>query len=117
MPSEKSILIIDDETDLCLLLRDYFLRKNYDVSVSHTLKGGQELLKTIRPDILFLDNNLPDGVGWNLAPGIAADYPSSYIVLVSAFHPVVPPMPSNARYRMIEKPITLADLDKQFADL
>jgi DNA-binding response OmpR family regulator len=117
MPPEKRILIIDDEIDLCLLLKEYFQRKNYEVSVSHTLKEGRQMLEDTRPDILFLDNNLPDGVGWNLAPAIATDYPSSYIVLISAFHPSLPDMPTNAKYRTIEKPITMSDLDMQFANL
>jgi DNA-binding NtrC family response regulator len=114
MPNGKKVLIIDDEADLCLLLKDYFLRKKYEVNVAHTLIEGGTLVKSLRPDILFLDNNLPDGIGWNLAPGMAKEYPAMFIVLVSAFHPVVPEMPAHARFQTIEKPITLADLDRQF---
>jgi len=116
MPDPKKILIIDDETDLCLLLRDYFVRKNYDVAVTHTLKEGKILLKTVTPDILFLDNNLPDGTGWDIASSIASDFPGIYIVLISAFHPAVPVMPANSKFRIIEKPISMADLDKQFRE-
>jgi DNA-binding response OmpR family regulator len=115
MLTSKKILIIDDETDLCLLLKNYFLRKNYEVNVSHSLNEGRLLLKKIHPDILFLDNNLPDGIGWDAAPTIAADFPFTYIVLVSAFHPTVPTMPVHALYRAIEKPISMADLDEQFS--
>ena len=117
MPESKKVLIIDDETDLCLLLKDYFIRKNYKVDISHTLKEGLGLLESINPDILFLDNNLPDGVGWALAPEISEGYPSTYIVLISAFHPPLPKMPAKAQYRTIEKPISFADLNKQFAQL
>ncbi len=115
MSDGKKILIIDDEIDLCLLLKEYFLRKNYDVLISHTLGEGKTLLKSYRPDILFLDNNLPDGVGWQDAPSFAASFPATYIVMVSAFHPTVPSMPSSAKYRVIEKPISMADLDSQFS--
>lgn len=115
--NNKKVLIIDDETDLCLLLKDYFVRKNYEVNISHSLEEGKELLSSVNPDILFLDNNLPDGTGWTLAPDIARKYPSTYILLISAFHPTVPVMPADARYHTIEKPITMADLNKQFADL
>ena len=37
MPVSKKVLIIDDEMDLCHLLKEYFLRKNYEVNVAHTL--------------------------------------------------------------------------------
>lgn len=115
MSQEKKILIIDDETDLCLLLKDYFVRKQYSVFLSHTLEEGEKILNNINPDILFLDNNLPDGIGWNNAPSIAVMHPSTFIVLVSAFHPEVPQMPENTRYKVIEKPISIADLDSHLA--
>src|SRR5882757_2049989 len=100
--NSKKILIIDDETDLCLLLRDYFVRKNYEVIVSHTLLEGKSILNSMHPGILFLDNDLPDGVGWDLAPLIATDFPDIYIVLISAFHSTVPKMPAGSLFRVIE---------------
>jgi DNA-binding NtrC family response regulator len=116
MPENKKILIIDDEIDLCLLLKEYFVQKKYDVVLAHTLNEGRMLLNTTHPNILFLDNNLPDGTGWGSAPLIAADYPDLYIILISAFHPSIPSMPVNARYQTFEKPIGFADLDKEFAN-
>jgi DNA-binding NtrC family response regulator len=112
----KKVLIIDDEIDLCHLLKSYFLRKNYEVYLSHTLEQGLAFLKALQPDIVFLDNNLPDGIGWNIAPKIAAEFPQTHINLISAFHPVLPPMPVSAKFSIIEKPISLTDLDKQFAN-
>jgi DNA-binding NtrC family response regulator len=115
MQAKKKVLIIDDEIDLCHLLKSYFLRNNYEVYLSHTLEQGLSFIKTLQPEIVFLDNNLPDGIGWNIAPEIAAQYPGTYINLISAFHPVLPHMPADARYNIIEKPISLSDLDRQFA--
>ena len=112
----RKVLIIDDEIDLCHLLKSYFLRKNYEVYLSHTLEQGLAFLKSLQPDIVFLDNNLPDGVGWSIAPTVARDYPDAHINLISAFHPVMPPMPEHAKFTLIEKPISLTDLDKQFAN-
>ena len=60
----RKILIIDDETDFCLLLKAYFVRKKYDVYLSYSLNQGMKLLEEVKPDIIFLDNNLPDGFGW-----------------------------------------------------
>jgi len=116
MHDQRKVLIIDDEIDLCLLLKSYFIRKNYDVHISHTLEEGSAQLKYLQPDIIFLDNNLPDGLGWASAPKLANSFPNTYIVLISAFHPEVPQMPENAHFQMIEKPISLSDLDKQFTE-
>lgn len=117
MPGSKKVLIIDDEVDLSMLLKDYFVRKNYEVTVSHSLAEGAAILSESAPDVLFLDNNLPDGIGWNIAPAIAENNPNIYIVLVSAFHPNVPHMPAGANFQVIEKPISFSDLDKQFSRL
>ena len=117
MDNRKKVLIIDDEIDLCLLLKSYFIRKNYDVYLSHTLEDGLSFLKTLKPHVLFLDNNLPDGIGWNAAPDIARKYPDIYINMISAFHPNAPAMPKNAKYSIIEKPISFSDLDKQLVNI
>jgi len=115
MDERKKVLIIDDEIDLCLLLKSYLLRKDHEVYLSHSLQEGVHMADELHPEILFLDNNLPDGVGWAVAPALAAQYPSMFIVLISAFHPALPDMPANARYKYIEKPISIADLDTQFS--
>lgn len=113
--TKGKVLIIDDEIDLCHLLKGYFLRKNFEVYLAHTLEQGLAFLDSLKPNILFIDNNLPDGIGWHAAPGIAAKYPVLQINLLSAFHPTVPDMPSEANFRVIEKPISLSDLDKAYS--
>lgn len=117
MRNGKKVLIIDDEIDLCLLLKEYFIHKKYEVAIAHTLDEGRAKLKDNQPNILFLDNNLPDGTGWSSAPVIAAENPDMDIILMSAFHPTVPVMPSYSRFRTLEKPIGFAQLDKQFTEL
>lgn len=108
----KKILIIDDEIDLCVLLKSYFVKKDYEVIFAHSLTEGFQLLQHYRPNILFLDNNLPDGTGWNLAPQIASQYPEMQINMISGFHPTLPVMPAKASYNVFEKPISFSDLDK-----
>lgn len=111
----RKVLIIDDEVDLCHLLRGYFIRKNYEVHLSHTLDQGLTILHTLKPDIVFLDNNLPDGTGWDVAAKIATEFPDVHVNMVSAFNPAVPEMPATAKFTIIEKPISLTDLERQFS--
>lgn len=117
MMDHKKVLIIDDEVDLCLLLKGFFLRKDYEVYIAHTLKDGSALLNETKPDILFLDNNLPDGVGWNAAPEFAQHFPLMYINLISAFHPQRPQMPASANFRVIEKPFSLNEIDRHLSEM
>lgn len=111
------ILIIDDEIDLSLLLKSYFTRKNNDVTIAHSLSEGLRLIPQLKPDVLVLDNNLPDGIGWKEAPQIAAQFPDVFIYLVSAYHPSRPPMPERARFRILEKPVSLKDFEHYEQDV
>ena len=110
MKSRKKVLIIDDEVDLCLLLKTYLNRRNYDVYYAHTLSEGLDQFKEVRPDILFLDNNLPDGIGWEKAASLLENYPELQVHLISAYHPNAPEHMSNS-FKVWEKPLTLKDLD------
>ena len=115
MQHKKKVLIIDDEVDLCLLLKVYFVNNNYEVLVANTLTEGKLLIASFLPDIIVIDNNLPDGTGWDFAPRIAIETPSIFIVFITGYHQTPPPMPQGAKYRLIEKPISFADLDAGFA--
>lgn len=111
MAQKKKVLIIDDEVDLCLLLKTYLNRRNYEVYYSHTLKEGMSQFRQVQPDILFLDNNLPDGTGWEKAVTLIEQYPSLQVHLISAYQPNTPEAAMNS-FKVWEKPLTLKDLDK-----
>lgn len=110
MNSRKKVLIIDDEVDLCLLLKTYLVRRNYDVFYSHTLSDGLKQFNQVKPDILFLDNNLPDGIGWEKAADLIQDYPALQVHLISAYRPDAPDNMSGG-FKVWEKPLTLRELD------
>src|SRR5438067_1171904 len=110
---KKKILIIDDEADFCLLLKSYFSGKQYEVYYSYSLNTGLKLLEELHPDILFLDNNLPDGSGWNKADQIIENHPQIQINLISThqndFH-----KKDLSSVRVWEKPLKLTELGKLF---
>lgn len=110
----KKVLIIDDETDFCLIMKLYFSKKNYQVTVSHFLLSGLELMSTLNPDVLFLDNNLPDGNGWNELGNIVQKFPHIRVFLVSAHRQASSVTIQNANTTIWEKPISLTMLDKVF---
>jgi two-component system, OmpR family, response regulator len=103
----KRIVIIDDEEDLCLLMKAYFADIGYDVFLANTLNSGMDLVKQVSPDVLFLDNNLPDGLGWERTGYLADTYPNCKINLISAFKNA-PPQVSKSSVQVIEKPLSLS---------
>ncbi len=110
----QRILIIDDETDFCMIMKNYFMKKGYDVAFSPTLKGGMALLKEVLPDILFLDNNLPDGNGWDSVEQVVEIIPQARVYLISA-HRDRSTVESKSKNIVIwEKPISLQILNDLF---
>jgi DNA-binding NtrC family response regulator len=112
----KKVLIIDDEVDFCLLLKAYLTRHNYDVYYAHTLTAGVEQAKKIGPEIIFLDNNLPDGLGWDKASYFLTTYPTLQLNLISAYHPDLPSINITPALKIWEKPISLRELEKFLGD-
>jgi|SRR6185312_9297404 len=108
----KRVLIIDDETDFCLLFKNYFVKKNYEVEISHTLKDGMESIEKFKPDILFLDNNLPDGLGWEKTEYITKNYPNIRINLISAYQYNPSISEKFSSIRIWEKPISMSELNQ-----
>ena len=49
-------MIIEDEIDLCLLMKVYFTRKNYDVYIACTLSEGLLSIKNNVPHLVLIDH-------------------------------------------------------------
>ena len=85
MMSRKKIVIIDDEEDLCHLMKRYFLELDHEVFLANTLGSGLSLIREVSPDVVFIDNNLPDGLGWEKMSYLLKEYPECKINLISAY--------------------------------
>ena len=107
----KKVLIIDDEIDLCVLLKNYLTRHHFEVRTSHQLADGLEQAVRFHPDIIFLDNNLPDSQGWIKAEWLLNELPEADLYLISAYKSA-PALPKNPRLRIIEKPLSLKVIEK-----
>ena len=108
------ILIVDDEVDFCMLMQNYFEEKEFDVYVAHTLEDGFNLLRKIRPEIFFLDNNLPDGEGWSKVNEIIQLYPDLKINLISAYGDKPELLENSDNISFWEKPISTTELNAVF---
>jgi two-component system, OmpR family, response regulator len=111
----KKILIVDDEDDLRGLLKSFLVPMNYDVTTASTLGEALKLVPLIKPDIIFLDNNLPDGLGWDKIDIIQQQVPECKINLISAFKFIPEKLRGRESVRLIEKPISFSML-KSYLD-
>ncbi len=83
-PRQIDVLIIDDEVDICYLLSGILRKKNLNTSYVTSLFAAREVLMKQYPDILFIDNHLPDGYGVDFLSFIKRNYPNTKIIMITA---------------------------------
>ncbi len=78
-----NILIVEDEGDICLILN--LMLKKDDVEIEHvnTLAKADIFLKEQTPQIIIIDNQLPDGLGIEHIKNIKSNYPSIKIIMIT----------------------------------
>ncbi|MGF7011440.1 DNA-binding response OmpR family regulator [Lachnospiraceae bacterium PF1-22] len=59
----KTILLVEDETDVMLANQEYMLMKGMNVLCADTIAEATQILDDNNPDIILLDVMLPDGNG------------------------------------------------------
>ena len=97
-----------------MIMKSYFLGRNYQVSVAYTLKEGWQILEENKPDILLLDNNLPDGKGKEQIDPMLNKFPNLKIFLISAYHRKSDFLEPHENVTVWEKPILLSLLNDTF---
>ncbi len=81
----QQILIVDDEVDICFLLAAMLQRMGHATTYVHQLADGKQCLQRQLFDTVFLDLNLPDGIGFDLLPIIKGQAPKTNVIMISAF--------------------------------
>ncbi len=66
MNTNAHVLIVDDDINICELIRIYLEKDNFKVSISHDGKKAVEVFKEQAPDIVILDIMLPGMDGWQV---------------------------------------------------
>lgn len=105
----KKILVIDDEKDFQILMESFFKPYGHQVFVAGTIKEGLVILDEEHPDYIFLDNKLPDGLGWERTEFILKRYPEVQLNLISANNV---PKTLTSRFRILEKPLHFEEMNK-----
>lgn len=82
---DMSVLIVDDEPDICFMLSNILKKKELESTSVHTIKEAGSYLQMQTPSLVFLDNNLPDGKGIDLLCGIKKAYPEVKVIMITAY--------------------------------
>lgn len=79
------ILIIDDEVEIRNAISRFLSKLGFQVLSAATLNEGKNKVSEERPDLVFLDVNLPDGNGLEELEEINQKSRNSKFVVMSAF--------------------------------
>lgn len=82
MATEK-ILVVDDDTNICELLRLYLEKEGYTVIIANTGMQAVRSFAEHQPDLMLLDIMLPELDGWQVCREIRK-YSSKPIIMLSA---------------------------------
>src|SRR6476661_8801287 len=81
----QTILIIDDDRDMCLLLKRFLTRHGYEVLEAYNGKKSLELLETTEPSLVMCDFRLEDMEGNVLLGKIKEKYPHLPVIIITGY--------------------------------
>jgi len=77
------ILIIDDDSKICLFFSKLLKQMGYGFEIAHTLKQGRVFFESQEFDLVLLDLELPDGNGLDLLPEFTGGYHSPEVIIIT----------------------------------
>ena len=80
---DKKILVIDDDSNICELLKLYFEKEGYEVRTAPDGMEGISTFKLYEPDLVLLDIMLPRKDGWQVCREIR-EMSSKPIIMITA---------------------------------
>lgn len=81
----QTILIIDDDRDMCLLLKRFLSRHGYEVLEAYNGKKALEILETTEPSLVMCDFRLEDMEGNVLLGKIKERYPHLPVIIITGY--------------------------------
>jgi two-component system, OmpR family, response regulator len=82
--AQSKILIVDDEPDICFLLKRILHKRNLKSIYAYNLAEATRAMDSDPPSLVFLDNNLPDGQGIDYISFLKLHYPETRVIMVTA---------------------------------
>jgi len=81
----QTILIIDDDRDMCLLLKRFLTRHGYEVMEAYNGKKALEILESTEPSLVMCDFRLEDMEGNVLLGKIKERYPHLPVIIITGY--------------------------------
>lgn len=80
----KKILIVDDEEDVRLFLRDFLSDRDFDVQTAGSGEEALEKFPVFKPDIMLLDIMMPGMDGLQCLEEVKKLAPKTIVIMITA---------------------------------
>lgn len=81
----EKILIIDDDKDLCFVLKRFLSKHGFEVLEATTGKLALEILESVQPDLILCDFRLEDMSGSSILKKIKEKLPSVPVIIITGY--------------------------------
>ena len=108
----QKILVIDDEKLIRWTLEQHLVKEGYDVASAESAERGLELLTEDAPDLILLDNRLPEMSGLELLEKLNVQERGLMVIMITAYGMVETAVKALklGAYDYISKPFNLEEL-------
>lgn len=111
--AEPRVLLVDDEESFRVIAHEELRHAGYSLETSGTIADARHLLADRAYDVVFLDLRLPDGNGLDLIPEIHGAFPTTQIIVLTAFGTVQEAIwaMKQGAFDFLAKPCTLGQME------
>ncbi len=88
MTMMKNVLVIDDDEKICWAFKQFLEDAGHAASIASNAEEGLRRIAADKPDIVFLDVNLPGMSGLDALAEIRTHHPSVIVVIITAYDDV-----------------------------
>lgn len=102
-------LVVEDDPNVAALFREILEEEHWSVFAAATLTAARRLLRQLvrGPDLVVLDQELPDGRGLSLVLAIRRSHPKARAVVVTAARALTRELEGNLVDAVFHKPFEL----------
>ncbi len=81
----EKILVVDDEGDICMLLKRFLTKNGFEVETAQNGKRGLQLVDEFKPDLVMTDFRLGDLTGSELLVSIKKKLPHVPVLIITGY--------------------------------
>ena len=110
------VLVVEDEGDIALLLELLLDSDKMTIDHARNLCDARDFLLKEQPELILLDNKLPDGLGIDFISFVKLQYPLIKIIMISGFDSAAEDAPlATGADRFLSKPFTKSQLHESIS--